>query len=268
MTKLQKLRTILKNMDSVLVAFSGGLDSSFLLKVCKDTLGDRVLAVTAQSSTYPKEELIFSKKIAASLGARHKIIKTNELNDKRFAANPVRRCYFCKKILFERLKKMAAGKKIKFVIDASNVSDKSDFRPGKTAKRELKVRSPLEEAGFTKTEIRTLSRKMGLESWDKPALACLASRVPYGTPISRGLLKKINSGELLLRKLGFKQARLRHHGRLCRIEVPADEIPSVIKKKDFLVSKLRGMGYHYVSVDLEGYSTGSMNRGIKTWRRK
>ncbi|MCX5701755.1 MAG: ATP-dependent sacrificial sulfur transferase LarE [Candidatus Omnitrophica bacterium] len=262
--KLVLLKKILTDMGSVLVAFSGGLDSTFLLKAASLVLPrNKILAVTQDSPTYPKEELLFAKGIACLFGVRHKIIKTGELKNKRFYSNPVNRCYFCKKELFSRLKDIAKRKKIDFVIDASNVSDKNDFRPGNKAKDSLGIRSPLEEAYLTKKDIRILSKQLGLKSWDKPALACLASRVPYGTKISDKLLSRINRAEGFLRQLGFRQVRLRHYNGLCRIEVLKQDIPKLINKRSFITHKLKKLGYSYVTVDLEGYRTGSMNEVIK-----
>jgi uncharacterized protein len=224
---------------------------------------DKILAVTAYSATYPKEELLFAKDIARTFGVRHKIIKTYELEDKKFTANPVNRCYFCKKELFSRLKDMAKKFKLNFVADASNISDKEDFRPGNKAKGKLKIRSPLQEAGISKEDIRLLSKRLGLSTWDKPALACLASRIPYGRKITSRILARINKAEVFLRQLGFLQVRLRHYNGLCRIEVFKDDIPKLISKHDLIVEKLKRLGYNYVTVDLEGYRTGSLNEVIK-----
>lgn len=262
--KLNRLKKIISAMDSVLIAFSAGVDSTFLLKVASMVLAqDKVLAVTAYSATYPKEELLFSKDVARTFGVRHKIIQTYELEDRRFTANPINHCYFCKKELFGRLNDMAKKFKLNFVADASNTSDKEDFRPGNKAKTELKVRSPLQEAGFNKEDIRLLSKKLGLSTWDKPAMACLASRVPYGREITPRILARINKAEVFLRQLGFLQVRLRHYNGLCRIEVFKSDIPHLISQQDLIVKKLKRLGYNYITVDLEGYRTGSLNEVIK-----
>jgi uncharacterized protein len=261
--KLAKLKQIIKGYGSCLVAFSGGVDSSFLLKAASLVLPkDKLLAVTADSETYPRQELMAAKRIARSLGVKHEVIKTDELKDKRFVMNPVNRCYFCKKELFQSLKSLAGKYKLNQVLDASTISDRSDFRPGSKAKKELGVRSPLQEAGFTKEDARALSKKLGLKTWDKPSLACLASRIPYGTKISKDILDRVNKGEEILRKEGFKQVRLRHYDSLCRIEVEKDQIPNLISKRKRLVDKLRSLGYNYITIDLKGYRMGSLNEVV------
>jgi len=262
--KLDKLEKLILKYNPCVIAFSGGVDSSFLIKIAAETLPkESLLAVTAVSPTYPKEELINAKKIAKLIGVRHKIIRTYESKDENFTANPVNRCYFCKKELFSRLKDITKAEKFKSVLDASNVCDKSDFRPGSIAKKELKVYSPLQEAGFTKDDVRKLSRKFKLPNWDKPSLACLASRIPYGDKISLQVLKRINEAEIILRDLGFKQVRIRDYGRYCRIEVNDNQISTLISKRNLIVDKLKKLGYNYVTVDLEGYRTGSMNEVIR-----
>jgi uncharacterized protein len=266
--KLLRLKKIISKMESVLVAFSGGLDSSFLLKVATLVLPKKkILAVTADSSTYPHEELSFSKKFASQLDVRHKIIRTGELKDRSFIANPINRCYFCKSELFSKLRAESKKLKLNFVLDATNASDKNDFRPGKEARRQFKIRSPLEEAGITKKDIRILSKKLNLNTWNKPSLACLSSRIPYGRKINYGLLSKINQAEICLRKLGFRQVRLRDYDRLCRIEVDKKDIPYLVRKRDLIVAKIKGLGYNYVTLDLEGYRTGSLNELLKPKRK-
>ncbi|MDD4899553.1 MAG: ATP-dependent sacrificial sulfur transferase LarE [Candidatus Omnitrophica bacterium] len=263
MRKLAKLRKILKELDSAVLAFSGGLDSSFLLKVANDCLGSKLLAVTADSPTYPKSELKFSRKLAKSLHARHRVIHTCELKDRKFSANPVNRCYYCKKELFFRLKEIAKKEKLKFVIDAANISDVNDFRPGNKAKKEMGICSPLIEAGFDKEDIRKLSKLMELPSWDKPAAACLASRIPYGKQISPTVLRRIENAEEFLKELRVGQVRLRHYDNSCRIEALPQDFSRLVKHRIKIVKKLKALGYNYVSLDLQGYRTGSLNEALK-----
>jgi len=262
--KLARLKEILARMDSVVVAFSGGADSSFLLKVASDALPRKsVIAVTADSLTYPKEELENARCICRALGLRHTVIRTRELENKKFVANSSARCYYCKKELFSSLERFARLHKLRYVVDASNLSDKNDFRPGSRAKEEHHVRSPLQEAGFTKEDVRRASRQTGLATWNKPSLACLASRVAYGIPIQSRLLSRIHKAEGMIRKLGIPQVRVRDYGSFCRIEVLLRDIPVLLGRRKAVVNYLKRLGYSYVNLDLEGYRSGSMNIGIR-----
>jgi pyridinium-3,5-biscarboxylic acid mononucleotide sulfurtransferase len=262
--KLNRLKRIILGYKSTLVAFSGGQDSALLLKICSLVLPpNKVLAVTAVSPTYPQAELVKARILAKQIGVSLKVIRTAELNNKKFTDNPVKRCYFCKQELFTKLIALARRNKLAVVAEASSLSDKNDYRPGNIAKRQLKVKSPLIEAVFDKEDIRRLSKKLGLTSWNKPSLACLASRVPYGVRITAPLLKRIDQGEAYLNRLGFKQLRLRHHRDICRIEVGQDEIVRFASKRQGVVEKLKKLGYNYVTLDLEGYRTGSLNEAIK-----
>ncbi len=258
-SKLARLQQLLKDLDSVLIAFSGGVDSTFLLKVAHDTLGGKVLAVIAESPTFPEGEVRFAAAMCETFGVKWQTVKTNEFTDENFLQNSKDRCYFCKKELFLNLKKIAAQIGLAQVVDGSNYDDKSDYRPGNRAKNELGIRSPLMEVGLTKREIRKLSKEMGLPTWDKPSYACLASRIPYGTRITEGILGKVRDGEGFLRSLGFKQLRVRHHGAIVRIEVDKASIGQAMQQMDKISKKFEELGYTYVTLDLKGYRTGSMN---------
>lgn len=261
--KLACLKRKIYGYQSCLVAFSGGQDSAFLLKVCSLVLApDKLLAVTAVSATYPQTELRKARRLAQEIGVRLKIIRTAELSNKKFSANPLKRCYFCKKELFTKLINIARQDKLNFILDASNLSDKLDYRPGNIAKEELAIESPLVGAGFSKEDIRNLSKKLGLSSWNKPSLACLASRIPYGTKITAALLKRIDRAEEYLISLGFKQVRLRHYNGLCRIEVDRNDMGRLLDKQQQVVERLKNLGYNYITLDLEGYRTGSLNEVI------
>jgi len=262
MEKMRKLKEILKNMGSVVIAFSGGVDSSFLLKVARDTLPkENILAVTAVSETYTSSELKQAKRFSKKLGTRHKIIFRDELNDRNFTKNPVDRCYYCKKELFVKLDKIAKKNGFNYILDASNADDMRDYRPGSKAKKEFGVRSPLIEAGFTKDDIRRYSQKFGLETAGSPSMACLASRFPYGQKINKDSLKRIEEAEVFIKKSGVRQVRVRYHNNIARIEVEKKDIKRFLSAKfcDRITKRLKKLGFKYVTLDLEGYRSGSLN---------
>lgn len=260
--KIETLTEILKSMGKVVVAFSGGVDSSFLLRMARDTLGtDNVIAVTALSPLYPERELRGAKRIAEEMGVKHLLIESNELEIEGFTRNPPDRCYLCKKELFGEMKKTAQQEHMTFIVEGSTLDDEKDHRPGKRAIRELGVRSPLIEASLTKAEVREASKDLGLPTWDKPSFACLASRFPYGEEITEDDLRKVSEAEDFLVGLGFKQVRVRHYKNLARIEVYKEEIGKLIDSevREEVVQHLKQIGYQYVTLDLQGFRSGSMN---------
>lgn len=257
--KLDSLKEILKSLGSVAVAYSGGVDSTFLSRVAFDVLGENSMAITAQSETYPRAEFEEAVRLAKMIGIRHEVTVSEELDIPEFADNPVNRCYHCKKELFTKLKEIASGYGVQHVADGSNFDDLDDYRPGMQAVDELGVRSPLKEAGMTKDDIRKLSKEMGLPTWDKPSFACLSSRFPYGNKITREKLTAVGEAEIFLKGLGIRQLRVRHHDKIARIEVAEDDMTILFQKKEQIVEKLKELGYTYVTMDLQGYRTGSMN---------
>ena len=253
-------------MWKVVVAFSGGVDSTFLLRMVRDTLGtENVLAVTALSPLYPERELNVAQKMAAEMGVKHILIESNELEIDGFSKNPVDRCYLCKRELFDELIKVAQQENLSSVIEGSTLDDEKDYRPGKKAIRELGIRSPLAEASFTKADVREVSKSLGLPTWDKPSFACLASRFPYGGEITEEGLKRVNEAEDFLIRLGFKQVRVRHYNDLARIEIYKEEIGKILDEgvREKVVEHLKKIGYQYVTLDLEGFRSGSMNEALK-----
>jgi uncharacterized protein len=270
-SKTDKLMALLRSRPKALVAFSGGVDSTLLLKLCRDALGPgNVTAVTGVSQTYTPEEKRTARRAARELGVRHVLLETDELACSDFASNPPDRCYHCKRELFGKIAVMARDLGLDAFYDASNVDDLADYRPGRRATEELGVVSPLVQAGFTKKDVRALSKKLGLPTWDKPANPCLASRVPYGTPITVETLARIRAGEKFLRGLGFPVVRLRHHGELARIEVPAADRGRLLRPATAqkVAKKLKSLGYLWTAVDIEGYSMGSLNRAVGAGARR
>ncbi len=257
--KKTALEKIIAQMGGALVAYSGGVDSTFLAKLTRDLLGDRFLAVLASSELYPRREIEEAIRLARKLELNHILIAAEELRKEEFADNSPERCYICKRALYTKLKEIAANHGLPFVLDGANHDDSQDFRPGERAAAELGVLSPLKQVGLTKEEIRSLSREMDLPNWDKPSFACLSSRFPYGEKITKEKIVMVEESEDFLYNMGVKQYRVRCHGKLARIEVGKEDFPKLLAAAGKLTEKFKKFGFDFVCLDLEGYRTGSMN---------
>jgi uncharacterized protein len=259
--KYARLLEVLGNLESAVVAFSGGVDSTFLARAARDALGDRALLVTADSETYPASELAAARELAEELGMRHVVVATRELDNPDYVRNPANRCFFCKEELFTTLAPIAEREGFRHVVYGANMDDLGDHRPGMDSARQRGVRAPLIEAELGKAEIRELSRTLGLPTWDKPSFACLSSRFQYGDRITADKLRRVDAAEEYVRSLGFRQFRVRHHERLARLEIPLEEMGRLWEegRREAIVTRFRELGYLYVAVDLAGFQSGSAN---------
>jgi uncharacterized protein len=264
--KYERLSALIRGMGRVAVAYSGGIDSTLVLKVAHDTLGDHAVGLTAVSASMPHYEQDGAAQVAREIGARVIWVNTHEDEDERYLANPSNRCYFCKTNVYDELLEAAAREGFPVLLDGANADDVGDWRPGREAAKEHGVRSPLEEAGMTKADIRQLARELGLSNWDMPSAPCLSSRVPYGTRISPETLDQIGKGEWALRERGFREVRVRHHGDVARIEVPPAEFERLLSMREEIVAELKQAGYTFVALDLTGLKSGSLNQVILGYR--
>jgi uncharacterized protein len=263
--KEERVAALLRGFGSVVVAFSGGVDSAYLAYLANRELGSRAIAVTGDSASYPTFQRHLAERLVKRFGIRHEVIPTNEFEDLNYISNPPNRCYYCKSELFNKLEEFARHNAFEVICDGTNTDDVGDWRPGRQAAREMGVRSPLLECGMTKADIREMSRRAGLPTWDQPASACLSSRVPYGDLVTIEKLSMIDQAEEALKQLGFSQVRVRHHGDIARIEIGEDELSRALEPEmaRLMLAALKPLGFRYVTLDLEGYRTGSLNEGLK-----
>lgn len=262
--KERRLFELLASLDSAIVAFSGGVDSAYLAWAATTILGPRALCVTADSPSYPDHHRQLALRIARDFGLQHEIVGTSELDRPEYRANPVDRCYYCKHELYTTLTDIARTRGIAAIVDGNNADDRGDYRPGRKAAREFGIRSPLDEADLLKDDIRELSRRVGLPTWDEPASACLSSRIPYHSEVTSEKLRMIERAEVVLHDLGFRICRVRHHDTLARLEIGRDELARALEPelRDRIVRELRAIGYQHVTIDLQGYRMGSLNEGV------
>jgi uncharacterized protein len=266
--KYERLAALIRSLDRVAVAYSGGIDSTLVLKVAHDTLGANAAGLTAVSASMPHYEQDGAAQVAQEIGARVIWVNTHEDEDENYLANPTNRCYFCKTNVYDELLEAAAREGFPVLLDGANADDVGDWRPGRQAAKEHGVRSPLEEVGMTKAEIRELARSLGLSNWDMPSAPCLSSRVPYGTRISPETLGQIGKGEWALRERGFREVRVRHHGDVARIEVPPAEFDRLLAMREEIVAELKAAGYTFIALDLSGLKSGSLNQVIPLGHRE